>query len=149
MNNNLINNPTLVIPNDQFDKFVSEEIVKWKNDTNVIAVIIDDGGQPTDDIKKVKGAFPIFKNDTLEDALKKYVKVFSHEWQAFEKEQKARIAVLRNDKGLSKGKTMKYFGSLPPHLYEMINWIFPQYTEDKKGWTKLSKILSSFFVGKI
>ena len=139
----------VVIPNSQFNRHFVEEMEKWHKDPNVVAIIIDDGGKPTTNISKIKGAFPILKNDTFEDVLNKYARVFAHEWQAFLKEMEIKKQDLRYEKGMSKGKTMRYFGSLPAHLYEIVNYLYPQYTESKKGWRRLSKILSKFFIGSI
>lgn len=124
------------------DEALLKSVAEWETKPDLKGIVYD---SPAGD-DRIYGAFPIFTNDSLEDVIRKYQKVFPEELKYTLKDFQEKKSNLNDPKGMSKTRNMRQMCTLPHTLGAIIQKYYPWYIETKEGMNKLKKLIPYCFI---
>jgi hypothetical protein len=124
-------------------KYLLEQNQKWKRDPNYLCTIWATNEQT----RQKTGAFPVFKNDTLGNVVKKWAEVFSDDAYLFNEEMKN--INLHKESGMSHLGKNRLAAKIPDTLLHVIKVVFPDFTKNPKNLMKLKPYLPRAFIGRM
>jgi hypothetical protein len=130
---------------------VDRQLQEWNQDLRVRGALIRDVFCPWRDggVRLYDDVEPLYKSDTYEDALKKYMRLYPDEAAQFMIQMNNFKGALDDEKGHTKSRNNRLVCKLPEVLANMTRNYFPQYLETKKGLHDLQRIIPKCFVGQI